>query len=320
MTRFANQKIAELVDYVSTPISQKTKEYNPYFYGMDEKRWRQGQNKLHAFIGSSKRGTDDLASELSKTANLPFGEAKELVRYSRIPGNTVSRHVSFGVPHAYASVELARRALVASGTPAHLDQYKHHQATDLEVMVGKVKQLMDVQNRYIYPGRDDMLALGIMQNVKNNGGGRAWKDATGDTPLVDIIDNAINMSEGNYHSDKFMQERGIDGIQSDKVKDFLITSRYNKSKVNNLVEERHGHYNPTAPDSGMSVLDMDTLRDNLYPMTKRELIGLGGQPIRDDSKLKLQIPINRLIELSRSDRSKGLISDEVNDQLRQLRT
>lgn len=318
--RFANERIAQLVDYISTPVSKMTRsDTDPYFYGMDESRWRQGQDKLHSFIQNSGRTNSSLSEELSDAMGVPLGEANAIVQHSRNPYNKTSRHVLKGMPQAHQTEMIARKALEASNVPVAFAHGNNHLATDLEVMVGKLHQYMDVQNRYVYPGNSDMMSLGVLQGLKNDSGQRAWSQASPSTSLEDIVSMAKDMSGGSYLPDKFYQERGLRDVPQDQVKDLLITSKYDASKVHNQATRKtQGYYNPTAPDGGMSVLDMNQMRDNMYPMSKKEILDLGGRPIQDSSKVKLQLPMNRLLELSNSPTSKGLISDEVNEALSYL--
>ena len=306
-----------MVDYIKTPTAQKVQGVgDPYFYGMDEASWVQDQMNLDRAIRSGSlnaRGQDRLSQIVGSDE-----EAKAFINYSRNPRTQGTRHMAFGVPYARVNEQIYRDALKASGTNASFNNANSHLATDLSVMVGKLKQFMDVQNRIVAPGQKDMLSLGVFQGLRGpyeRTGTRTYTEASPGTELQDIIESArqLNANNSSLGTDKLYQERGIDGIAPDMVKDYLATGMIDSSRIRNLTKVRHGNYNPTTP-SGIEVVDMNALRDNLYPMSKREFEGMGGTLIKGATdKLKLQLPMERVLELGRPQTQ--MVSDEVNEVL-----
>lgn len=311
--RFANEKIAKMVDYLQSPIANKASgEYAPTWYGKSEQEWRQEEDAIHRAIQSGKADNAygrDIVSKLAKKYKTSEKEAKVILNHSRNKNNRLSRHVSLGVPHAHSSEELARQALIASGHPSVLAHGKNPFATDIETMIGNVRQMVDVQNRTIQPGARDILNLGVLTGLNNQSGLRAWANASPETELQDIIEQAKGRK---YTPDKLYQERGV--VDDDMVKDYLISGKYDASKVQNLAKRvDQGYYDPTTPEGGLSVIDLNVLRDNLYGMRKKDIKGVGIRVKDYDEKLKLGIPMSILNELSKP--SEQLITREVQDVL-----
>ena len=323
--RFANDKIAQLVYELETPVSQRVRgEQDPYYYGASEQSWKNAMVDVHKQLQGKRPGErEQTLANIEKVMRVSPKEAEMLWDYSRNPRNKTTRHEAFGVPHASSGESIARRALEASGVPVALNHFDDPRATDLQVMIGKVRQYMDVQNRYVRPGMQDKASLGIIQGLNNSEGVRAYDSASPDTEIQDIIGETVRRSRGTYAPDKLYQERGIQGVPESYVKDYLIGSRFASDQVRNMTGMggtntlRHGNYDPMIP-SGFDVTDLNRVRDELYPMTKRDFESqLGGQLIRGATdKLKLQLPHDALMEIGRA--RKPLITDEVNEVLTHL--
>ena len=145
----AVRKASEAIKNLFIPNSQRVKgDADPYYYGMDEGSWRNYMDEYHDYI---KRGGDNNRTKLENIEDdlrVSPGEAESFLKYSQNPRNEVARHVALAVPHAHSSELLIRDALNASGTPAAFMNQGDDFATDLQVVLGKLNQQVDVQNRF----------------------------------------------------------------------------------------------------------------------------------------------------------------------------
>ncbi len=329
--RFANQKIEELVNFIKTPVSEKVRSIgDPYYYGQSEKEWRDEQDRFHQYVQGTNRPIEDISAEVEKAWGLSPTEALRITKYSKRRNHDVSKHVDIGMPHALQSETLAKKALEASGNQTAFMHSNNPRATDLESMIGNLRQLVDVQNRYIKPGRPDNINIGVLQDlgsftdrgifVPNSSGIDAWGTAKNSRELQDIISDAKERTldrGGDFTPDKLYQEKGI--VDDDMVKDMLITSPYNVNRVLNRARRPgQGHYNATAPMGDLEGIDLNVLRDNIFGMTKGDLKDprIGITPIRDKGKLKLNIPMHIARELGKP--TSEVVSKEVNEVLRYL--
>ena len=324
MARFANDKIRQLVDYVGTPNVDRVRDSGgQYFFGMDERQWRDGQNQLLSQMqrASGNRGAQQrLKAQVMDRLGVSEKEAFAIVRDGARRGEPHTRHVNVGVPHTFQQEEIARRAMSASGNPTMFNQTDSPTGTDLVTMLGKLDQYVDVQNRYLRPGTRDKMSIGVLQGLDNNAGVRAFSEAKGTDELQDIIEKAKELSGGRYRSDKLYEERGLSDVPMERVKDYLVTSPYDVTSISNLgLRPSQGSYDPRAPMGDIETVDLNHLRDELYGMQKRDLLHpkLGGMSLMDDpNKLKLNIPMTAVRHFGSP--TEQLVSPEVNEVLRQL--
>ena len=228
MRRFANDRIAQLVDFIETPNVDKVRtSSSPYFFGLNEDQWRAGQDLMHQEIKEGGRGYNAkqrIKRKLMNDLNISDQEAWSLVNWSQRGGNQESRHVNKGVPHAFQQEEIARLAMMASDNPAMFNQTDSQVGTDLVAMLGKLEQFVDVQNIYLRPGRPDKMSLGVLQGLNNNVALLRLETLVV-IELQDIIEDAKRRS-GTYGSDKLYEERGLEDVKPDMVKDLIITAPY----------------------------------------------------------------------------------------------
>jgi len=305
--RFAGQRIKDVLEYIDTPTAGRDRGRNdPSFYGWTESQWMKSQDNLHQRI-QRDGPTESILKTLANEHGMSEQEINKYIEWSEKANNNVSRAVSYGTPHAQTGETLALKALQASGIDARMGNLTNPQDTDLQVMVGRLKRLMDVQYR-INDGRD-MMALGALMGLRHKTGLDAWFDAPANVTFGSIIDNAIDRNNGRYLTDKLTHERGARDTRPGQVKDYLITGRIDRNNVSNLTGNiNHGNWDATAPDS-FSVVNMDRLRDGLFNTSKRDLIKQGVRVVGDKKKLKLNVPFD-LVQKIASDST--FIDPELN--------
>ena len=141
--RFAGSRLEQ----VFTPIKDRVKTTDsPYYYGMDESQWRAFADQYQKEL---KRGAKSV-EQIQQDLNVGPKEAQLVLSYANSPQNynDVMRHVAMGTPHATASEELAREALIASRQPAAFMNDDNPFATDLKLYMPDGSELQaDVQQR-----------------------------------------------------------------------------------------------------------------------------------------------------------------------------
>ena len=317
--RFANDKIAELVKYIQTPHQNRVRRSgDPYWYGNDERQWYNKQRQVFNAIAQDPYGDRVRTRDVVDALNLSDDETDKLYKFQDNKRNTVTRQVSYGVPHAQTGETVALQALQSSGVGGRLNNLSDPTATDIKLdeMIGNLNALMDVQLR-IRPSDNDNLSLGMLMNMAPNVGTGAYRAASPGTTLGDIVEQAQRLSQKQgkrAHYDKVMHVQG--NVAPDKVKDLIITGQIDPSRVSNLTRNRnHGNYDPMASD-GLQVYDNNKLNKELKGMTKREFQSMGGEPLILPDKLKLQLPTERVLEIASP--SQQYISNDTNEILQAL--
>lgn len=294
--------MAGLINALKPTHLQKITNNSPYFVGMTEREWLNMMEDVRDDMINA-RGFNAARDIAMSDMNIGYSEATKVAEDARKRGRM--RHVDIAVPHAYVGENLLARALDANndGRRARLlNQGDNQFATDLELMLGDITKLVDVQT-HLNP---NVLSLGVMSRAgkgRNGGAMQAWDNASDNDTLLNI---ASRIDRAGGLRDKLMQSRKVAEagiISPDMAKDMLITSHTRGgSNLNNLggVPIRKGTYNVRKPDT-VSVIDLDKVRPELLNMTKRQLIkdeiNLNRMSAELDGKLTLRVPMDKLREI-----------------------
>ena len=308
-----SRKAGQALQQVLLPNSQKVNtSTSPYFHGMDEGQWRGYMDEYHDYIQKGNNSPRTVIEGIEDDLRISPQEAQAFYRYSKNPKNTVSRHVALGVPHAYSSEDLIKQALIASDKPSAFLHSDNFQATDLQVALGKLTQNVDVQNRMVRSGRSDKAGIAALNNLDDYIGQNVYNEASAKDSLDTILNRTANASS-KFSLDKLLQSKGL--VQPDMVKDALIGSVYDESKINNRASRpNQGYYDVTRPID-MYETDLNKLRGNLLNLSKGEFEQMGGGMIstpRFKGKSQLILPTQRFAEMGTPDAS------YINDDVRQL--
>jgi hypothetical protein len=309
VSRKAGQALGQLL----LPNSQKVNtSTSPYFYGMDEGQWRGYMDEYHNYIQKGGNDSRTVIEGIEDDLRISPSEAQAFYRHSKNPNNQTSRHVALGVPHAYSSEDLIRQALNASDKPSAFLHSNNFQATDLQVALGKLTQNVDVQNRMVRSGRSNKAGIAALNNLDDYVFQNVYNDASAKDSIDTILNRTANASS-RFSLDKLLQRRGL--VEPDMVKDALIGSVYDESKISNKASRpNQGYYDVTRPID-MYETDLNKLRGNLLNISKGEFQQMGGEIIstpRFKGKSQLLLPTNRLAEMGTPDAS------YINDDVRQM--
>lgn len=310
-TRFANEKIRELVDYIRTPHvdRRRTSSTDPYFYGQTGADWRKEQDELHRDIQSRQYSYSELMQELTDPNSWSFSpkEAEMLLKWSQNPENRVSRQVEWGVPQATTSELVMNKILNASGINTSIANKNDPTATDLSRMVGNVREYIDVQNRITYPdevtGKEMgtiMPILDLNTNVPQN----VWIQGSGNDTLLtlknEMIRQSPNARPGKLFDSASSVERGL--TKQSHQKDLIIGGHIDpRSFKVHSKRKGQGPYDPVLPEN-IFVQDQRILRGNLMGMTKNEFEKEGGSILKQKwnrNSLDLKLPAKMIEELSK---------------------
>lgn len=314
-----SRKAGEAIQQLLLPNSQKVNtSASPYFYGMDERTWRNYMDEYHNYVQKTGNSKRSVVEGIEDDLRVSPAEAESFYKYSRNPDNSVSRHVALGIPHAYSSENLVRTALNASGNQAAFMNQGDHFATDLQVALGKLRQQVDVQNKFRSRNfGTNMDGLPAFNGLRYRVGQTVYDEASAKDTLDTILNRTADVS-GQFNLDKLLQSRGL--ASPSNVKDVLIGGIYNQDAISNLAARKNqGTYDVTSPID-MYETDLNKLRSELLPMTKREFEQMGGGVLdtkRFANKLQLMIPSERVKEMATPDRQ--YINDEVRQMLIQPR-
>lgn len=318
----AVRKASEAIKNLFIPNSQRSRgDIDPYYYGMNENEWLGYMDQYHDYV---KRGGDSPQTKIENIEDdlkVTPAEAEDFYKYTFNPRNrdNVTRHVAMGVPQAHSSELLIKEALNASGKPAAFMNQGSHFATDLQVMLGKLNQQVDVQNRFrskLFPEQMDGIAA--YNNLRDYVGQNVYNDAAAKDTLETIFNRTAQVS-GRGNLDKLLQSRGR--VKPTEVKDALIGGIYNQD----IIPKRHGmrqnqgYYDITRPED-LYETDLNKLREILLPMSKEEFKGIGGKVLntpRFKGKLQLQIPSSVMREMATPDRP--YIEDAIRQEIIQRR-
>ena len=328
MPRFANQRIAELVDYIKTPhVSREMGvKGDPYFYGQSGNMWRTEQDNLHREIQQRILTEKHAKAILTTKFGMSKDEANRYYNWSINPNNEISRHVHYGVPQATTSEIVMNKILNASGINTELANKGDPTATDLSRMVGNVRQYIDVQNRNTWPDPITGEEMGTLMPILRTPRGVApdvFYEAAGSDNFA-AIKAEIQRRSPIARPGKMFESKEVVGqrfgpkdspFPESHVKDLVIGGHNHPRSFNTVTGRKyHGPYDPVLP-SNIIVQDQKKLRDNLMAMTKDEYLKQGGEVLDDDyrTSLDLKLPVRLIEELSKPDSE--YISREVMETL-----
>jgi hypothetical protein len=324
MPRFANQRIAKLVDYLKTPHSERrmVNQDDPYYWGQSGRAWRQEQDNLHREIQTGYLSPNHAKAILQTKFGLSSKEAGMYVKWSLDPDTKWSRHVGFGVPQAETSEHIMNEILNSSGIKTKLNNQDDPTATDLVRMVDNVKQYIDVQNRNTLPNIITGEEMGTLMPILNTPAGLASEiyDKASPNDTFGVIKQEIQRRSPYARPGKMFESREVVGqkfgrprmrngvdqrkpFKESHVKDVIIGG-YNDPREFEAYSLRKGHgpYDPMIP-SRVIAQDQEKLRNNLMGMTKAEYEKLGGAVLNDDYRksMDLYLPVNMIEEMSKPD-------------------
>lgn len=277
-----------------------------YWNGMSEGEWarrsrwtageiyRRGQGKGQNYIDRILTDPDNGFPNFPEPGTPEF---RKFVAEARRTGN--SRHIFYGVPHAAAAEEgWLTYDQLSGGT---LQRNNAGDVTDIDLTEG-----FDVQN-ITGPRNEAALSLGIKKELDIPWAGvDAWEDATPDTPLSKIIADS-----GPGYDDKLWNPKvkRIGGHIKDKAEPGRGRFGLRKDHGTFVKEQGYSEY----------VLDLEDARKQMPNWTKGEIEALGAKLIKDEKKLKLQIPLKNLQEkLGQVGKIHEFIDDDVLESIDEI--
>lgn len=301
-TRKANERIVDILNYLDIPTASKEPDRgDPWYFGWKEDQWRRSQDNLHGRIQSGNGNMESINGVLSGQFKMSKDEIEKYIDWSSDPRNAISRSVYYGTPHAQTGEILAQKVLQASGIDARQFNQGSVFNTDLEMMVGNLNRLIDVQYRVNRGGANEIMGIGALQKLRQNTGLRSWYGATDSDTLESIINRTRDQNRGNRYMqyDKLLHTRDHLRANDGQIKDYIITGRIDRNRVNNLTgKPNHGNWDPTAPRD-MIIYNNQRLHDEMLGMTKRQLIDRNVSLMTDEpTKLKFNVPFNLVKELA----------------------
>ena len=308
-------RFAGLINALEPVNLQQITRDSPWNTGMKESTWLKQMNSVR----------DDMVTARSLNQAIAVGKKRlkvgpeEAERIANDARNAYSmRQVDIGVPHAYANENALSEALNVLNPTRLYNQGSDYQATDLEMMMGEIQQLVDVQT-HLNPDRFNM---GVLHSLRSGDAIKAWTNASNDDTLLTIASKlSKNQRNPDRSRDKLLQSRRVanDGrIPNSKIKDMIITGTLNPNAKRNLgdVPQQKGSYNYT-PLMDVDVINMDGLRPELLRQTKSQLEKANIRPMRsasDGGQLRIGIPMDELRSMG------GVTSEYLDDETIKLLT
>ena len=310
-----NSRFAGLQNALAPVNLQQVTKDTPWNTGMKESTWLKQMAGVREEMVLA-RGQNDAVKIGQKRLKVGKPEAERIARDAR--GNFKMRQVDLAVPHAYANENALAEALNVKTPTGLYNQGEDYQATDLEMMLGDIQKLVDVQT-HLNP---DRFNLGVLQGLDSNDVMTAWRNAANDDTLLTMVSKLSNtVNDPNRSRDKLLQSRKVSEaglILPSKVKDMIITGTINPNAKRNLgdVPARKGTYNYTPLDD-VDMIDMDALRPELLRQSKNQLMNAGIAPERNSAaqgRFTLGIPMEKLRAMG------GITTEYLDDETIRLLT
>jgi hypothetical protein len=310
-----NSRFAGLMNALAPVNLQQVTKESPWNTGMKESTWLKQMNSVREDMVIA-RSLNDAIGIGKKRLRVGNPEAERIAKDAR--NKYAMRQVDLAVPHAYANENALAEALNIKTPTGLYNQGEGFQATDLEMMIGDIQKLVDVQTHF----NPDRFNLGVLQGLSGQDVMTAWRNAAGNDTLLTMVSKlSKTQRDPNRSRDKLMQSRKVGDaglILPSKVKDMMITGTLNQNAKRNLgdVPARKGTYNYT-PLSDVDMFDMDAVRPELLKQSKNQLIKADIVPERrsaEQGRFTLGIPMEKLRAMG------GVTTDYLDDETIRLLT
>ncbi len=310
-----NSRFAGLMNALAPVNLQQITKDSPWNTGMKESTWLKQMKSVREEMVIA-RSLNEAIRIGKKRLKVGEPESKRIANDAR--NKFAMRQVDFAVPHANANENALSEALNVRTPTGLYNQGEDFQATDLEMMIGDIQKLVDVQTHF----NPDRFNLGVLQGLSDRDVMRGWENAAEDDTLLTIVSKlSKTQKDPNRSRDKLLQSRKVGEaglILPSKIKDMIITGTLNPSAKRNLgdVPARKGTYNYT-PLSDVDMFDMDAVRPELLKQSKRQLIKADILPERrsaQQGRFTLGIPMEKLRAIG------GVTTDYLDDETIKLLT